>query len=57
MEEIPIVKAAFAYDDPATGETFVLTFGQALYFGSKINHVLLNPNQIRANGIEVDDVP
>jgi hypothetical protein len=56
-EEIPIVKAAFAYDDPTTGETFVLIFGQALYFGSKINHVLLNPNQIRANGIEVDDVP
>jgi hypothetical protein len=41
MEEIPIVKAAFAYDDPATGETFILTFGQALYFGSKIKNALL----------------
>jgi hypothetical protein len=57
MEEIPIVKAAFAYDDPATGETFILTFGQALYFGSKIKNALLNPNQMHSNGLEVDDIP
>ena len=57
LEEIPIVKAALAYDDAATGETFTLLFGQALFFRSKIDHILLNPNQIRANGIEVDVVP
>jgi hypothetical protein len=57
MEEIPIVKAVFAYDDPKTGETFILTFGQALYFGSKIKNALLNPNQMRSNGVEVDDIP
>lgn len=57
MEEIPIVKAAFAYDDPATGETFILLFGQALYFGPKLKHALLNPNQMRSNGVEVDDIP
>jgi hypothetical protein len=57
MEEIPIVKAALAYNHPTTGETYILTFGQALYFGSKIRNVLLNPNQMRQNGLEVDDVP
>ena len=57
MEEIPIVKAAFAYDHPTTGETYILTFGQALYFGSKIRNALLNPNQMRRNGLEVDDIP
>ena len=57
MEEIPIVKAAFAYDDPATGETFILLFGQALYIGPKLKHALLNPNQMRSNGVEVDDIP
>lgn len=56
LEEIPIVKAALAYD-AVTGETFILLFGQALYFGSKIDHIRLNPNQIRMNGVEVDDVP
>ena len=57
MEEIPIVKAAFAYDDPNTGETLILIFGQALYFGSKIKNALLSPNQMRSNGLEVDDIP
>lgn len=57
MEEIPIVKAALAYDDPMTGETFILMIGQALYFGDKLKDVLLNPIQMRANGVIVDDVP
>jgi hypothetical protein len=54
---VPIVKAATAYDDPVTGETFILIMGQALYFGDWLEHSLLCPNQMRANGIEVDDVP
>jgi len=57
MEEIPIIRAALAYDDPVTGETFILMVGQALYFGDKLKHTLLNPNQMRANGVIVDDVP
>ncbi len=40
MEEIPIVKAALAYDGPLSGETFILIFGQALYFGSKFRSAL-----------------
>ena len=51
MEDIPIVKAAVAYDDPVTDETFVLIIGQALYFGDKIQDLL------RANGVVVDDIP
>jgi hypothetical protein len=57
MDNIPIVKAALAYDDAETGETFILNINQALYFGSKVAHVLLNPNQMRSNGIIVEDVP
>lgn len=57
MEEIPIVRATLAYDDPATSETFILMIGQALYFGDKSKQTLLNPNQMRANGVIVDDVP
>lgn len=51
------MKAALAYDDPMTGETFILMIGQALYFGEKLKHALLNPNQMRANGVIVDDIP
>jgi hypothetical protein len=55
MSEIPIVKATLAYDNPMTGETLILILEQALYFGNKLSHILLNPNQIRFNGVEVDD--
>ncbi len=54
---MPIVKAALAVDDPVTGETVVIIINQALYFGYLLSHVLLNPNQLRANDITVDDIP
>jgi hypothetical protein len=30
---------------------------EALYFGNELDHSLFNPNQLRDNGITVDDVP
>jgi hypothetical protein len=57
MTDIPIVKAAVAYDDATTGETYILIINQALYFGNLLPHILLNPNQLRANGIIVNDIP
>jgi len=56
-EDIPIVKAATAYDDEDTGTTYILVLGQALYFGADVDASLLCPNQMRANGVIVDDVP
>ncbi len=43
MENIPIVTAATAIDDPATGETTVLVIGQAIYIGDKVQNTLLCP--------------
>lgn len=57
MKDIPIVKAALAYDIPETGETVILIINQALYFGKHLSHVLLNPNQMRYNNVIVDDIP
>ena len=45
-----------AYDSPL-GETFILVIPQALYLGEHISYSLLCPNQLRYNGIIVDDVP
>jgi len=56
-ENIPIVKAATAYDDKRTGTTYILILGQALYFEDEVETSLLCPNQMRSNGIIVDDVP
>jgi hypothetical protein len=57
LKDVPIVNAAVAYDDPVSGETIILIINQALYFGSSIQHILLNPNQMRHHGLTVDDVP
>jgi hypothetical protein len=57
LQDIPIVKAAVAYDHPDTGEVIILVINQALYFGDKFTHILLNPNQMRSHNIHVDDVP
>jgi hypothetical protein len=57
IQNIPIVKAALAYDHPETGEVIVLIINQALYFGEQLYQILLNPNQSHAYGNIVDDVP
>jgi hypothetical protein len=57
MENIHIVTAATAWDDLATGTTTILILGQALYMGDKVKTTLLCSNQMRAQGIIVDDVP
>jgi len=57
LSEVPIVKAVLAYDPPSTGETIILIINQALYFKNNIEHILLNPNQLRTYGLEVDDIP
>ena len=46
-----------AYDDDATGQTYILVFHEALYYGNKLDHSLINPNQLRNYGIKVNDNP
>ena len=56
LQEVPIVKAATAYDAP-DGEVYILILNQALYLGDHMTHSLLCPNQARANGIIINDIP
>jgi hypothetical protein len=49
--------AAVAYYNAITGETYVLILNQAHYFGTSLPHIILNPNQLRANSIVVNDIP
>ena len=57
IENVPIVSGATAYDDPITGYTFILVFHEALYYGEKSDHTLINPNQVRSYGIPFWDNP
>jgi hypothetical protein len=46
LQNIPIVKAALAYDHPDTGVVIVLIINQVLYFGNQLDQTSFNPNQI-----------
>ena len=57
IEEVPIGSVLTAYTHPSTGECFILRFNEALIFGDRLQSSLINPNQIRAHGATVSDVP
>jgi hypothetical protein len=57
LENIPIVRAATAYDDQSSGKTYMLILNQSLYMGDALPATLLNLNQARSNGVIIDDVP
>jgi hypothetical protein len=51
QEGVPIVAKGTAYNDPMTGTTYILVFNhEALYYGTKLDHSLINPNQVRSYG-------
>ena len=57
FDKIPIGTIATSWTDESNGETFVLLFPESLYFGDRLANSLLCPNQMRAYGARVEDVP
>ena len=57
INDVPIATVATAWSDHNTGESFILIIHEALYFGDSMDHSLVNPNQLRANGVDVHDNP
>ena len=55
-DEVHIGSAVTAYDHP-DGYTMLLTIHEALWYGQSMNHSLINPNQLRAYGIQYWDNP
>ena len=54
-EGVPIVQAATGYT-AADGSNYILILNQALYM-PEMRHTLINPNQMRAYNVEVQDNP
>ncbi len=52
LSDIPTCTAATAVDLDS-GETIILEFGQDLWFGERMEHSLINPNQCRSFGVRV----
>jgi hypothetical protein len=57
LEDIPIASVATAWDNPSDGSTIILIINEALYFGERMPYTFLCPNQVRYNGIVVNDTP
>ena len=56
MKNIKIVNVAFAYDGD-DGSTYILVVNHCLDFTQEMQHSLFCTNQLRANGLIVEDVP
>lgn len=57
MLSFPIVSAATAWNGPQTRLTWLLIINEGLSYGNKLDHSLLNPNQLRYHGIKYSDNP
>ena len=57
VPNVPIVQAATGWQSPHTGQTYILVFNEALWMGESMQHTLVNPNQLRHNGVKVQDNP
>ena len=57
IENKPICTAITAYDHPSNGNTYILKVHEGIDLGRKQANSLICPNQLRAYGLEVDDIP
>ena len=57
IKGVPIVKGATAWTSNLTGETIILLFNEALWMGEVMEHSLVNPNELRHHGVDVQDNP
>jgi hypothetical protein len=57
VKAVPIVSGATAWTDERTGLTYILVVNEALWMPDTVTSSLINPNQLRAYGIIVQDNP
>ena len=57
LQDVPIATCVTAWTDPNSGNVYLLVFGQMLYFGPRLPHSLLCPNQLQDHGLVVEDTP
>ena len=57
VQNIPVVTGATVWTNPTDGTAYLLVFHESLWMGDKLDHTLVNPNQLRAYGVSVQDNP
>ena len=51
------MNSATAWGDPVTQHMYLLVIHEAVYYGTKLDRYLINPNQVRSYGLELWDNP
>ena len=57
VQEIPVARCCTVWTDKTDSLEYLLIGDQMLWFGTLMPNSLINPNQLRANGISVNDDP
>lgn len=57
VKEVMVAQCCTVWTSTETGQEYLLVCDQMLWFGSQMEHSLINPNQIREYGIPVCDNP
>ena len=57
VQNIPVVTGAMVWTNAADGTAYLLIFHESLWMGDKLDHTLVNPNQLRAYGVSIQDNP
>ena len=52
----PVTTVTTLWIHPETGHPYILVMHESLFFGDRMGTTLTCPNQVRANGIKVEDV-
>ena len=56
-DNLPIANVIYAYDYKERGEVILLRINHCIYLGNKKCDAIACPNQLRLNGISVDERP
>jgi hypothetical protein len=57
VTEIPLARCCTVWTDQSDSSEHLLVGDQMLWFGTQLPHSLINPNQLRAYGLNVNDDP
>ena len=57
IKDVPVATVCTVWTSPETGLEYLLIMAQVLWFGTKLENSLINPNQMRYHGMRVSDDP
>ena len=57
VQNVPVVTGATVWMNPTDGTAYLLVFHESLWMGDKLDHTLVNPNQLQAYSVSIQDNP